>query len=72
LPHGELVGPGIIRMAGEQGQDAHPLEAAMKACHIPLDRIPQEIIRQTLKSLPGYVRKHALAYGIAHELGGTS
>jgi glycerol-1-phosphate dehydrogenase [NAD(P)+] len=68
LPHGDLVGPGILIMARFQGQDTGPLEAALKACHIPLDRIPEDIIRQTLKNLPGYVRQHNLAYGIAHEM----
>jgi len=68
LPHGDLVGPGIVRMARLQGQDTLALEAALKACHIPFDRLPPEIIRQTLQALPDYVRKHNLAYGIAHEL----
>ena len=68
LPHGDLVGPGILIMARLQGQDTGPLEAALKACHIPLDRIPEDIIQQTLKNLPRYVRQHNLAYGIAHEM----
>jgi glycerol-1-phosphate dehydrogenase [NAD(P)+] len=68
LPHGDLVGPGIMIMSELQGQATGPLEAALNACHIPLDRIPAADIHQTLKSLPGYVRKHNLAYGIAHEM----
>ncbi len=68
LPHGDLVGPGILIMARLQGQATGPLEAALKACHIPLDRISEDIIQQTLKSLPEYVQKHKLAYGIAHEM----
>jgi glycerol-1-phosphate dehydrogenase [NAD(P)+] len=68
LPHGDLVGPGIMVMSKLQGQDTGRLEAALKACHIPLDRIPADTIQQTLKSLSGYVRKHNLAYGIAHEM----
>jgi glycerol-1-phosphate dehydrogenase [NAD(P)+] len=71
LPHGDLVGPGIICMAGLQEQNVAPLETAMKACSIPLDRIPGDIIHQTLLDLPGYVRKHNLPYGIAHELENT-
>ncbi len=71
LPHGDLVGPGIALMAKLQGQDTLPLEAALRACHIPLDRIPQEIIHQILHILPGYARDHNLVYGIAHELEGT-
>ena len=68
LPHGDLVGPGIMIISKLQGQDTGPLEAALKACHIPLDRIPTDVIQQTLKGLPGYVRKHNLVYGIAHEM----
>jgi glycerol-1-phosphate dehydrogenase [NAD(P)+] len=71
LPHGDLVGPGIALMAKLQGQDTLPLEAALRACHIPLDRIPQEVIQQTMRILPGYARAHNLAYGIAHELEST-
>ena len=68
LPHGDLVGPGIMIISKFQGQASGLLEAALKACNIPLDRIPADVIQQTLKSLPGYVRKHNLAYGIAHEM----
>ena len=68
LPHGDLVGPGIMIISKFQGQASGLLEAALKACNIPLDRIPADVIQQTLKSLPGYVRKHNLAYGISHEM----
>lgn len=68
LPHGNLVGPGILLMAEFQDQDTSQLESALEACHIPLDNIPEDLIGATLSSLPGYVRKHELPYGIAHEL----
>jgi hypothetical protein len=55
-------------MAELQGQNTLPLEAALRACHIPLDRIPQDVIQQTMRILPGYARTHNLAYGIVHEL----
>jgi glycerol-1-phosphate dehydrogenase [NAD(P)+] len=67
-PHGDLVGPGIMIMSKLQGQPTAALEAALKACHIPLDRISESILQQTLKELPAYVRLHNLPYGIAHEL----
>jgi len=66
--HGELVGPGILLMAGRQGLATGPLRSAMEACAIPLDRIPPEAVRQTLDLLPGYCRKHKLPFGIAHTL----
>jgi glycerol-1-phosphate dehydrogenase [NAD(P)+] len=68
LSHGELVGPGILIMADFQEQNTDELEAALQACHIPLDNIPADIMGATLKGLPAYVRKHDLPYGIAHEL----
>jgi glycerol-1-phosphate dehydrogenase [NAD(P)+] len=67
-PHGDLVGPGILFMAERQGQDTHPYEAALKACHIPLDRIPPDVVQHTLAQLPDYCRKYALPFGIAHIL----
>lgn len=68
LPHGDLVGPGIMIMAGLQGQATGPLEAALKACNIPLNRIPQEIVELTLTELPAYCQKHGLSFGLAHTL----
>lgn len=65
-PHCDLVGPGILLMAGRQGQDIHPYEAALKASYIPLDRIPSDVVNLTLTQLPDYCRKHALPFGIAH------
>ncbi len=68
LPHGDLVGPGIMLMAERQGQDVTPLRRALQACHIPLDQIPIEVTQATLQQLPEYCRHHHLPYGIAHEL----
>lgn len=70
LPHGDLLGPGILLMAGLQGQDTADLKRAMEACHIPLDRLSEQVIQQTLAILPDYVRQHNLAYGLAHDLPG--
>jgi glycerol-1-phosphate dehydrogenase [NAD(P)+] len=67
-PHGDLVGPGIMIMSKLQGQATGRYESALKACNIPLDRIPAEITAQTLKSLPSYCKKHGLAFGLAHTL----
>jgi len=67
-PHGDLVGPGILLMAERQGQDIRPYQAALRACNIPLDRIPPEAVRQTLAQLPDYCEKHGLAFGLAHTL----
>jgi len=68
LPHGDLVGPGIMIMARLQGQDTRRYEAALQACHIPLDRISAAMAEKTLQSLPAYCREHGLAFGLAHTL----
>jgi glycerol-1-phosphate dehydrogenase [NAD(P)+] len=68
LPHGDLVGPGLLLMAEKQGQDITRLRHALNACSIPLDSIPKDIMESTLHILPEYVRRHGLPYGIAHEL----
>jgi glycerol-1-phosphate dehydrogenase [NAD(P)+] len=67
LPHGDLVGPGIINAARWQGQDIGRLEKALKACHIPLDHIPPEVVEQVRLELPAYCTHHNLPYAIAHE-----
>lgn len=69
LPHGELVGPGILIAARWQGQDTRRLRSALEACHIPLDRISQETVEKTRMDLPAYCIRHGLSYAIAHELG---
>jgi glycerol-1-phosphate dehydrogenase [NAD(P)+] len=69
LPHGNLVGPGIVQMAALQGQEVAPLEKALRACGISPGSIPTEVVERTLRDLPSYVRKHNLPFGIAHTLG---
>ncbi|MCP4757468.1 MAG: iron-containing alcohol dehydrogenase [Proteobacteria bacterium] len=69
--HGELVGPGILIMAELQGQDVSPLKRALKACHVPLTNLSEDVIRKTLTNLPQYVRTHNLPFGIAHRIGET-
>ncbi len=66
LPHGDLVGPGIMLVARLQGQGISRLEKALKACNIPLNNIPQDAIDRTMKILPAYCKRHNLAFGIAH------
>jgi glycerol-1-phosphate dehydrogenase [NAD(P)+] len=68
LPHGDLVGPAILLIAEKQGQGSAALRQALEACRIPLDNIPQDVVDETLRQLPDYVRHHNLPYGIAHEL----
>jgi glycerol-1-phosphate dehydrogenase [NAD(P)+] len=66
LPHGDLVGPAILLIAKLQGQDTTHLEKALKACSVPLNNIPQDMVDRTLWILPKYCQKHNLSFGIAH------
>ena len=66
--HAELVAPGILVIAKKQDQDIEEIRYALESCHIPLNVIPKNIVKTTLRELPDYVRKHELPYGIAHEL----
>lgn len=68
LPHGDLVGPGILIMAHFQGQDIGPLREAMKAANVPLTNIPPDSVLAILRMLPAYCAQHNLPYGIAHTL----
>ncbi len=68
LPHGDLVGPGIVLMAEAQGLQVAQLRRALDACSVPLNRIPPAVVEQTLATLPAYVQQHALPFGIAHTL----
>ncbi|MBI5667638.1 MAG: iron-containing alcohol dehydrogenase [Chloroflexi bacterium] len=72
LPHGDLVGPGILLVAALQEQDITELRRALLDCNIPLTNIPADVIRQTLRDLPEYARRHNLPYGIAHTLTDSS
>ena len=68
LPHGDLVGPGIVIMAHLQGQDVLPLKHAMQVANVPLTNVPPDTIREILRILPAYCDRHDLPFGIAHTL----
>ena len=70
LPHGDLVGPGILILSEKQGQDTTAMRKALTTCQIPLDNIPPKVVESTLAELASYSEKHKLPYGIAHELPG--
>ncbi len=68
LPHGDLVGPGILIAAQLQQQDIRPLKRALVDCCVPFDRIPPDRVRYTLEHLGSYVRLHGLPFGVAHAI----
>ncbi|MFN8592260.1 MAG: iron-containing alcohol dehydrogenase [Thermomicrobiales bacterium] len=68
LPHGDLVGPGIVALAAAQGQDVGQLRDALAAAGARLDRIPREFAETTLRGLPAYVARHGLPFSLANTL----
>ena len=66
LPHGDLVGPGILIAAHLQEQDVSPLKQALVDCNVPIDHIPHASVLETLEQLPSYSEFHSLPFGIAH------
>ena len=71
LPHGDLVGPGILIISEKQGQETAGMRQALDACQIPLENIPPAMVETTLAELAPYSEKHKLPFGIAHELPNT-
>ena len=71
LPHGDLVGPGIVAMAAAQGQEPDLLREALLAAGARLDRIPRPAAETTLRGLPAYVERHQLPFSVAHTLDAT-
>ena len=64
--HAECLALGIMLMAKKQDQEVDEIRDALEACHIPLNVIPKEIVKKTLRELPEYVERHGLPYGVAH------
>jgi glycerol-1-phosphate dehydrogenase [NAD(P)+] len=67
-PHADLLGPGILLVMTLQDQDTQRMRQALKNAHIPLNRIPETVVKRTLYDLSTYCNEHELPYGIAHEL----
>ncbi len=66
--HAERLALGIMLMAKKQDQEVDEIRDALEACHIPLNVIPKDVVKKTLRELPEYVERHGLPYGVAHEL----
>jgi glycerol-1-phosphate dehydrogenase [NAD(P)+] len=67
--HGDLVGPAILAIAAAQGQPTASLRAGLLAAGVPLDRVSPAVIDEVSATLPLYVRRHQLPYGIADWIG---
>jgi glycerol-1-phosphate dehydrogenase [NAD(P)+] len=68
LPYADRVGPGLLVAAALHNQDVGPIRDTLTAAGIRLDQLPPDNVRDTLKILPEYVRKHDLPYSVLNEL----
>jgi glycerol-1-phosphate dehydrogenase [NAD(P)+] len=67
--HAEFVGPGLLVMGALQGIDVEPIRKAYKAAKLSYSEFPAATVREALRALPGYCKRHTgLAYSIAHDL----
>lgn len=71
-PYAELAGPGILVASVLHQQDVSQIRATLESAGIRLDRLPADSIRDTIKILPEYVRKHRLPYSILNDTEMTS
>jgi glycerol-1-phosphate dehydrogenase [NAD(P)+] len=68
VPYADLIGPGILISAALHGQNIEPIRETLVAAGIRLDQLKSDDIVETLRMLPGYVRRHDLPYSIVHDL----
>jgi glycerol-1-phosphate dehydrogenase [NAD(P)+] len=68
LPHGDLVGPGIVALAAAQGQEMAPPREALEAAGARLNHISREAAEATFRGLSEYVRHHGLPCSAASTL----
>lgn len=72
VPYADLVGPGILISAALHGQDISPIRDTILSAGIRLGQLKTDDIVETIKILPGYVRKHNLPYSILDDLDPSS
>ncbi|MBE2271242.1 MAG: iron-containing alcohol dehydrogenase [Anaerolinea sp.] len=72
LTYADMVAPGILISAALHNQDVSSIRSTLESAAIRLDQLSPDDIRDTIKILPEYVRKHRLPYSILNDLDLTS
>jgi glycerol-1-phosphate dehydrogenase [NAD(P)+] len=67
LPYADMVGPGILIAAALHGQDIAPIRDTLLSAGIRLGQLRPDDIRETIRDLPNYVRRHNLPFSILNE-----
>lgn len=68
LPYADMVGPGILVAAALHNQNIESIRKTLEVAGIKLNALPPNDVRDTIKILPEYVKKHNLPYSILNEL----
>jgi glycerol-1-phosphate dehydrogenase [NAD(P)+] len=71
LPYADMVGPGILIASALHGQNPAPIKETLLAAGIRLDQLRLNDIRETIRDLPSYVRRHGLWYTILNDFNPT-
>jgi glycerol-1-phosphate dehydrogenase [NAD(P)+] len=71
LPYADMVGPGILIASALHGQDTAPIKETLLAAGIRLGQLHPDDIRETIRDLPSYVRRHNLPYTILNDFDPT-
>ena len=67
VPYADLVGPGILIAASLHGQNVNQIRDTIDSAGVRLDQLRTGDIRETMRNLPEYVKKHNLPYSIWNE-----
>jgi glycerol dehydrogenase-like iron-containing ADH family enzyme len=68
LPYADMVGPGLLIAAAFHNQNIQSIRNTLETAGIKLNGLPANDVRDTIKILPEYVKKHDLPYSILNEL----
>lgn len=71
VPYADMVGPGILISTVLHNQDegaVRSVRETLQSVGVRLDRLPEDLMLETLQELPDYVKRHNLPYTILHNI----
>lgn len=70
VPYADMVGPGIListTLHNQAEAQIQSLRSTLQSVGVRLDRLPTDLVIETLQELPAYVKQHNLPYSILHD-----
>ncbi|MEL6151811.1 MAG: iron-containing alcohol dehydrogenase [Chloroflexota bacterium] len=67
VPYADMVGPGILLSTALHDAYSPSIRETLLSVGVRLDRLPPELIKETLLELPSYVWQHDLPFTILHD-----